>query len=128
MVQYGAELARSHGVKNLEYRLGDLEELPLARVKWIWRFFTKACTHAIHPKRRWRKLGGSSGPVVTSSFSIFQTWFRAGARFVCGRVARLFKRLNCTISWVRRDLSLFDVAVVPSDQADPHFETVLSGS
>src|SRR5258706_3679054 len=29
MVEYGADLARKHGVKNLEYRYGDIENLPI---------------------------------------------------------------------------------------------------
>ena len=31
MVEYGRELARKHGVKNLEYRKGDIEEVPIKR-------------------------------------------------------------------------------------------------
>src|ERR1700746_1998135 len=29
MVEFGAELARTHGIGNLEYRLGDIEEVPI---------------------------------------------------------------------------------------------------
>src|SRR3954453_5786812 len=29
MVEFGAELARKHGIANLEYRLGDLEDVPI---------------------------------------------------------------------------------------------------
>src|SRR6202045_2608012 len=31
MVEFGSELARKHGLKNLEYRLGDLEDPPIAK-------------------------------------------------------------------------------------------------
>src|SRR6201981_294912 len=29
MVEFGSELARTHGIGNLEYRLGDIEEVPI---------------------------------------------------------------------------------------------------
>jgi ubiquinone/menaquinone biosynthesis C-methylase UbiE/DNA-binding HxlR family transcriptional regulator len=60
MVQYGAELARSHAVKNLQYRLGDLEELPLAEGEADVALFHQSLHHAIHPQKAveeaWRIL------------------------------------------------------------------------
>ena len=29
MVEFGSELARKHGIGNLEYRLGDMEDVPI---------------------------------------------------------------------------------------------------
>src|SRR5438552_18710465 len=31
MVDFGAQLAKKHGFKNLEYRLGDIEDPPIAK-------------------------------------------------------------------------------------------------
>jgi len=31
MVEFGAQLAKKHGIKNLEYRLGDIEDPPIAK-------------------------------------------------------------------------------------------------
>src|ERR1700681_15324 len=40
MVEFGSSLARSHRVKDLEYRLGDLEELPIKKGEVDVAFFS----------------------------------------------------------------------------------------
>ena len=50
MVEYGSELARRHGVKNLEYRKGDLEDLPIDAASVDLAFFSQALHHAQHPQ------------------------------------------------------------------------------
>jgi ubiquinone/menaquinone biosynthesis C-methylase UbiE len=49
MVEFGAELARKHGVTNLEYRLGDIEEIPIKKDTVELAFFSQALHHAQHP-------------------------------------------------------------------------------
>jgi ArsR family transcriptional regulator len=51
MVEFGSGLARAHGVKNLEYRLGDLEELPIKKGEVDVAFFSQSLHHAQHPAR-----------------------------------------------------------------------------
>src|SRR5438045_7427992 len=51
MVEVGAKLARKHGFKNLEYRLGDLEEPPIAAGSVDLAIFSQALHHAIQPER-----------------------------------------------------------------------------
>lgn len=51
MVEYGAELARKHGVTNLEYRLGDIQEIPIRSATVDLAFFSQALHHAQHPER-----------------------------------------------------------------------------
>ncbi len=51
MVEFGSELARSHGVANLEYRLGDLEDLPVEPESVDVAFFSQSLHHAQHPPR-----------------------------------------------------------------------------
>jgi ubiquinone/menaquinone biosynthesis C-methylase UbiE len=51
MVAYGAELAQKHGVTNLEYRLGDIEEIPIRTGTVDLAFFSQALHHAQHPQR-----------------------------------------------------------------------------
>lgn len=64
MVAYGSELARNHSVRNLEYRLGELENPPIDADSVDLAFFSQALHHAIHPQRAvdaaWRivKPGG----------------------------------------------------------------------
>ena len=60
MVEFGAELARKHGIANLEYRLGDLEDVPIRSGTVDLAFLSQALHHAQHPDRAlaeaWRIL------------------------------------------------------------------------
>ena len=49
MVAFGSELARRHGVMNLEYRQGDLEALPIEDESVDLAFFSQSLHHAQHP-------------------------------------------------------------------------------
>jgi ArsR family transcriptional regulator len=49
MVEYGTELAKRHGVKNLEYRKGDLEDVPIDDKSVDLAFFSQSLHHAQHP-------------------------------------------------------------------------------
>lgn len=51
MVEYGTQLARRQGVKSLEYRQGDLEDVPIADVSVDLALFSQSLHHAIHPQR-----------------------------------------------------------------------------
>src|SRR5213082_790734 len=51
MVEFGSKLAKKHGFKNLEYRLGDLEEPPIDDGSVDLAFFSQALHHAIQPER-----------------------------------------------------------------------------
>ena len=60
MVEFGAELARKHGIGNLEYRLGELEDVPIRTGTVDLAFLSQALHHATHPERAvgeaWRIL------------------------------------------------------------------------
>jgi ArsR family transcriptional regulator len=51
MVEFGSELARKHGVRNLHYRKGDLEALPIEDKRVDVAFFSQSLHHAQHPAR-----------------------------------------------------------------------------
>jgi ubiquinone/menaquinone biosynthesis C-methylase UbiE/biotin operon repressor len=51
MVGFGSNLARKHGFKNLEYRLGDIEDPPVAKNSVDLAILSQALHHAIHPER-----------------------------------------------------------------------------
>ncbi len=51
MVEFGADLARKHGLGNLEFRLGDLEDLPIESESVDVAFFSQSLHHAPHPER-----------------------------------------------------------------------------
>ena len=51
MVEFGAALAREHGFKNLEYRLGDIEDPPIEPGTVDLALFSQALHHANNPAR-----------------------------------------------------------------------------
>ena len=60
MVKFGGGLARKHSLKNLEYRLGDMESVPIPASEVDLAFFSQSLHHAPHPERAiaeaWRIL------------------------------------------------------------------------
>lgn len=55
MVEFGSSLAQRHGVVNLEYRLGDLEQLPIESASVDLAFLSQSLHHAAHPDRAVRE-------------------------------------------------------------------------
>jgi ArsR family transcriptional regulator len=60
MIDVGREQAARHGVENIDFRLGDLEELPIGAGEADLVFFSQSLHHALHPgralKEAWRIL------------------------------------------------------------------------
>jgi len=60
MIEVGREQALRHGVKNVEYRLGDMEDVPVEDSAVDLVFFSQSLHHALHPERAvqeaWRIL------------------------------------------------------------------------
>ena len=60
MIEVGREQAARHGVSNVEYRLGDMEELPIDDAVVDLVFFSQSLHHALHPlqavQEAWRIL------------------------------------------------------------------------
>jgi ArsR family transcriptional regulator len=51
MVEFGQALARRNGLTNLEYRLGDIEDPPIAGESLDLAILSQALHHAQHPQR-----------------------------------------------------------------------------
>jgi ubiquinone/menaquinone biosynthesis C-methylase UbiE/DNA-binding HxlR family transcriptional regulator len=51
MIDVGREQARRNGVANIEFRLGDMEEIPIAAGEVELAFFSQSLHHALHPAR-----------------------------------------------------------------------------
>jgi len=51
MVEYGTKLARDNGIANLEYRLGDIEDPPIASGSVDLVILSQALHHATRPQR-----------------------------------------------------------------------------
>jgi len=51
MIEFAREQARRNHVSNVEYRLGDMEELPIENASVHIVFFSQSLHHALHPDR-----------------------------------------------------------------------------
>jgi ArsR family transcriptional regulator len=51
MIEVGREQALRHGVTNVEFRLGDMEEVPIEEGQVDLVFFSQSLHHALHPDR-----------------------------------------------------------------------------
>ena len=51
MIEFARDQARRHHVKNVDYRLGDMEELPIEDESVDLVFFSQSLHHALHPQR-----------------------------------------------------------------------------
>ena len=51
MLEFGREQAVRHGIENVEFRLGDMEEPPIEDAAVDLVFFSQSLHHALHPER-----------------------------------------------------------------------------
>ena len=126
MVEYGRELARKHGVKNLEYRKGDLEEVPIRDATVDLAFFSQALHHAQHPERavaeamRILKPGGRIVVLDLLRHSYEE------ARELYADLWLGFTEVEVT-RFMRQDgFKNIETSIVHSEEDAPHFETLLA--
>ena len=51
MIEVGRDLALRNGISNVDFRLGDMEEVPIAAAEVNVVFFSQSLHHALHPDR-----------------------------------------------------------------------------
>src|ERR1035441_8760883 len=51
MIEFGRKQASRHSIENVEFRLGDMEELPIEDAQVDLVFFSQSLHHALHPDR-----------------------------------------------------------------------------
>jgi ArsR family transcriptional regulator len=126
MVEYGRELARKHGVKNLEYRKGDLEEVPIPDATVDLAFFSQALHHAQHPNRavaeaaRILKPGGRIVVLDLLRHSYEE------ARELYADLWLGFTEVEVTRFLRQAGFKNIETSIVHSEEDAPHFETLLA--
>jgi len=126
MVEYGADVAHRHGVQNIEYRLGDLEELPLEDASVDVALFHQSLHHAIHPERAvaeaYRALRPGGRVVVLDLLN----HGCEEAREMYADVWLGFSQPELLTLLRGAGFVSEDISVVHREEAAPHFETVLA--
>jgi len=126
MVEYGADLARKHGVANLEYRLGDLEAVPIEDASVDLAFLSQALHHAPHPERAvaeaWRILKPGGRIVV---LDLLRHGFE-DAREMYADLWLGFSEVDVRRFLEQAGFQDIETSVVHREEEAPHFETLLA--
>lgn len=126
MVEYGRETAKRHGVENVEYWHGDLEELPLADEEADIALLHQSLHHALHPQKAveeaWRILRPGGRIVI---LDLLQHSFEQ-ARELYADVWLGFSQVDLSQMLANAHFSSADIAVVRREEEAPHFETVMA--
>jgi len=125
MVEFGSELARKHGIANLEYRLGDLEDVPIPSSTVDLAFLSQALHHAPHPERAlaeaWRILKpGGRIAILDLNRHQFEE-----AREMYADVWLGFTELELEQYLKAAGFQKLETAIVHREQEAPYFETML---
>jgi ubiquinone/menaquinone biosynthesis C-methylase UbiE len=126
MVEFGSKLARKHGFKNVEYRLGDIEEPPIAKNSVDLAILSQALHHAIRPER-----------AISSAYRILK---KGGRLVVLDLLSHRFEKARELYAdhWLgfsemqlhefleEAGFKQIDVRVVSREKQSPHFQTVFA--
>jgi len=126
MVEFGQKLAREHGLKNLEFRLGDLEDPPIAGSTVDLALFSQALHHAIRPDRavesahRMLKKGGR----IVILDLLNHRFDKARELYADHWLG--FSEIELHDLLERAGFKQIEVRVVAREKQAPHFQTVFA--
>jgi ubiquinone/menaquinone biosynthesis C-methylase UbiE len=125
MVAYGRETVAKAGVKNLEYRLGDLEELPLEDRSVDLALFSQSLHHALHPERALREAQRVLRPGGRLMILDLNRHGFEEAREMYADLWLGFSQAELGETLKRLRFQNVDMAVVHREAEAPYFETIL---
>jgi ubiquinone/menaquinone biosynthesis C-methylase UbiE/DNA-binding HxlR family transcriptional regulator len=126
MIDYVCEIAQRNGVKNLEYRLGDLEELPLADAEVDLVLLHQSLHHALHPQKALAeayRITKPGGRVVV--MDLLKHRFEE-AREMYADVWLGFSQIELVDMLQDAGFEGVVLSLVHREEEAPHFETMLA--
>ena len=126
MVEFGSKLAKEHGFKNLEYRLGDLEDPPIARESVDLVLLSQALHHAIKPERAIesaRRILKRNGRLVV--LDLLSHNFERARKLYSDRWLG-FSEVHLHQLLESAGFREVEVSVVSREKQNPHFQTVFA--
>lgn len=126
MVEYGQGLVERHGIENMEYRLGDMEELPLGPAEVDLVLIHQALHHSLHPERvlseAWRVLRPGGRIIV---LDLLKHEFEA-AQEIYADVWLGFSQVELLNLLRGTGFQRTDLSIVDREAEPPHFETIMA--
>jgi len=126
MAEYASALARRNGVENLEYRQGDLEELPLRDGEADLALFHQSLHHAMHPPKAVQEAYRILAPGGRIVVMDLQRHNFEQARDAYADVWLGFSQVELDDLLRQAGFDAVDVSIVHREEEVPHFETVLA--
>lgn len=126
MVAYGREAARKAGVSNIEYRVGDLEELPLEDASVDLALFSQSLHHALHPQDAVKEAARVLKPGGRVVILDLQRHAFEEARELYADVWLGFSEVELLGFLKKARFRHPELSVVHREEEAPHFETVLA--
>ncbi len=126
MVDYGREAARKAGVANIEYRVGDLEELPLETASVDLALFSQSLHHALHPQGAVAEAARILKPGGRVVILDLQRHTFEQARELYADIWLGFSEVELLAFLKKAHFRHPELSVVHREEEAPHFETVLA--
>lgn len=126
MVAYGRDLAKKNKVKNLEYRLGDMEELPIADCEIELALMHQTLHHTLHPQialREAHRVLDVGGRLVVLDLLRHE---HEAARELYADVWLGFSQAELLKMLRAAGFKNIEIAVVDKEIAPPHFQTIMA--
>jgi Methylase involved in ubiquinone/menaquinone biosynthesis len=126
MVEYGRDLVQRHGLQNVEYRIGDMEELPIGANEVDLVLMHQSLHHALHPSRALAeayRILRPAGRIVL--LDLLKHDFDA-ARDLYGDVQLGFSQVELLDLIRKAGFEAADVCIADRAAEPPHFQTILA--
>jgi ArsR family transcriptional regulator len=128
MVAFGSNKAKKNGLKNLEFRCGDLEAPPIEPQSIDLVILSQALHHAVNPSRAIdsaHRLLVNGGQIVI--LDLLQHHFEQ-ARELYGDRWLGFAESDLQRWLEAAGFKKIEISVVAREEQEPHFQTVLAGA
>jgi ubiquinone/menaquinone biosynthesis C-methylase UbiE/DNA-binding transcriptional ArsR family regulator len=126
MVAFGAKKAKKNGLKNLEFRLGDLQEPPLEAAGSDVVILSQALHHAPDPAKAMRRAYGllkPGGQILI--LDLLRHSFRK-AKELYGDLWPGFAESDLQAWLEAAGFTRVEISVVAREEQPPHFQTILA--
>ena len=126
MVAYGTELAKKHGYTNMDYRIGDIEDPPIAPDSVDLAIFSQALHHAPSPPKAIiaaHKILKRGGRIVI--LDLLKHQFEK-AREMYADIWLGFSEIDLHDFLERAGFKNIETSIVHRESKSPHFQTVLA--